>query len=107
MELVQGLGRCPRLTSLSNTPQVILFFRGTIEERVAAIVSMKLQCLTKVVRSREDWQDIILEAKTEEDVEARALQKLQDAEKQVKETKSTSEEDDEPMDLTIDEDEED
>lgn len=62
IELVQGLGRAPRLTSLSNTPQVILFYRGTIEERVAHIVSMKLKCLKKVVRQRETWEDCILSA---------------------------------------------
>lgn len=58
IELVQGLGRCPRLTSLSDTPQIIIFYRGTIEERVAAIVNQKLRCLKEVVRTREDWQDV-------------------------------------------------
>lgn len=62
IELVQGLGRCPRLTSLSDTPQVILFYRGTIEERVAWIVSLKLRCLRKVSQSREkeSWESVIL-----------------------------------------------
>lgn len=59
IELVQGLGRCPRLTSLSNTSQLLIFFEGTIEERVAAITNMKLRCLSKVVRMREDWNDIV------------------------------------------------
>lgn len=59
IELVQGLGRCPRLTSLSVTEQFLLFYRGTIEQDVAAITSQKLRCLGKVVRQREDWQDII------------------------------------------------
>ena len=63
IELVQGLGRCPRLTSLSDTPQVIIFYRGTIEERVAAIVNQKLRCLKEVVRTREDWQDVCNETK--------------------------------------------
>ena len=60
IELVQGLGRCPRLTSMSDTPQTIVFYRGTIEERVAAIVSLKLRCLRKVVRTRESWEDVIV-----------------------------------------------
>lgn len=60
IELVQMLGRCPRLSSLSNTPQTILFYRGTIEERVAYIVSVKLKCLRKVVSQRESWEDCIL-----------------------------------------------
>ena len=60
IELVQGLGRCPRLTSLSDTPQVVVFYEGTIEERVAALVSQKLRCLRKVVRTRESWEDCIV-----------------------------------------------
>jgi len=59
IELVQGLGRCPRLTSLSDTPQLLIFFADTIEERVAAITNMKLRCLTKIIRMREDWNDIV------------------------------------------------
>lgn len=60
IELVQGLGRAPRLTSLSDTPQTIVFYRGTIEEQVAAIVSIKLRCLRRVVRTRESWEDVIV-----------------------------------------------
>jgi len=59
VELVQGLGRCPRLTSLSDTIQTMYFYRGTIEEKVAAAVSQKLKCLKKVIRGRESWEDII------------------------------------------------
>lgn len=61
IELVQGLGRCPRLTSLSDTEQVLLFYRGTIEEEVARVVGQKLRCLSKVVRQHESWQDIVAE----------------------------------------------
>ena len=60
IELVQGLGRCPRLTSLSDTSQILVFYRGTIEERVKFIVDMKLRCLKKVVRQRESWEDIVV-----------------------------------------------
>lgn len=60
IELVQGLGRCPRLTSLSDTEQIIIFYGGTIESRVAAIVSQKLRCLRKVVRTRESWESCIV-----------------------------------------------
>lgn len=67
IELVQGLGRCPRITSLSDTPQTILFYRGTIEERIAYIVSVKLKCLRKVVRNKESWEDVILGGVSEED----------------------------------------
>lgn len=60
IELVQGLGRCPRLTSLSNTPQYLVYYRHTVEEDVARIVSAKLKCLSKVVRQREKWEDVII-----------------------------------------------
>lgn len=59
IELVQGLGRAPRLTSLSDTYQELVFYKGTIEEDVAAITSNKLRCLSKVVRQRETWADVI------------------------------------------------
>lgn len=59
-ELVQGLGRCPRLTSLSDTYQYVVFYKGTIEERVAETVSTKLRCLKKVVKMRESWEDVVL-----------------------------------------------
>jgi hypothetical protein len=60
IELVQGLGRCPRLTSLSNTHQELVFYRNTVEEDVARIVAQKLRCLKKVVRMREKWEDVIV-----------------------------------------------
>lgn len=58
IELVQGLGRCPRLTSLSDTIQRLLHYLNTIEDDVKAIVSCKLRCLSKVVRNREKWMDV-------------------------------------------------
>lgn len=66
IELVQGLGRCPRLTSLSDTKQIVIFYRGTIEERVAAIVSQKLRCLKEVVRTRESWEEVIVTKHSDE-----------------------------------------
>lgn len=60
IELVQGLGRAPRLTSLSDTAQIIVFYRGTIEAAVAGAVSAKLRCLKKVVRQKESWEDVII-----------------------------------------------
>ena len=62
IELVQGLGRAPRLTSLSETVQTMLYYKGTIEEHVADKVSQKLRCLKEVVRQRESWEDVICEA---------------------------------------------
>lgn len=60
IEMVQGLGRCPRLNSLSVTEQYLVFYAGTIEDDVADIVSLKLACLSQVVRQREKWADIIV-----------------------------------------------
>lgn len=64
IELVQGLGRAPRLTSLSETEQVLVFYRGTIEVLVTEIVSKKLRCLSKVnPNNKESWQDVIVHHK--------------------------------------------
>ena len=62
IELVQGLGRCARLTSLSDTKQTVLFYRGTIEEQIAYVVSVKLKCLRKVTRGgkMDSWEDVIM-----------------------------------------------
>jgi hypothetical protein len=60
IELVQGLGRCPRLTSLSNTKQELLFYKGTIEDDVSKIVAQKLRCLSRVVKMKESWQDVVV-----------------------------------------------
>lgn len=59
IELVQGCGRVPRLTSLSDTEQCFLYYRGTVEEDQAYVVTHKLKCLSKVVRQHENWMDII------------------------------------------------
>lgn len=60
IEMVQGLGRAPRLTSLSETVQTMVFYKGTIEDHIADRVSEKLMCLREVVRQRESWEDIIV-----------------------------------------------
>ena len=77
IELVQGLGRCPRLTSLSNTHQELVFYHGTIEEDVARIVSNKLRCLSKVVRHRESWADVCIGGvKAEAHIDESAMQEV-------------------------------
>jgi hypothetical protein len=63
IELVQGLGRAPRIASLSDTIQTLVFYKGTIEESVARVTSSKLRCLAKVVRQKENWEDLILNNK--------------------------------------------
>jgi len=59
IELVQGCGRAPRLTSLSNTVQRFLYYRGTVEKDQALVVTHRLRCLSKVVRQHENWMDLI------------------------------------------------
>jgi hypothetical protein len=60
VELVQGCGRAPRLTSLSDTIQNFLYYRGTVEEQQAFVVTHRLKCLSKVVRQHESWMDLIV-----------------------------------------------
>lgn len=78
IELVQGLGRAPRLTSLSPTHQTLLFYRGTVEMDVAAIVSVKLRCLAKVVRQRESWQDVISDTQARRERAAEHMKEQED-----------------------------
>jgi hypothetical protein len=59
IELVQGVGRVPRLTSLSPTIQNVYCYAGTVEVDMGAIYSKKLRCLSSVVKQKEDWQGII------------------------------------------------
>lgn len=54
-ELVQGVCRAPRLTSLSDTEQELVFFQGTIQEQVAHKVSMGLASLGQMVHQKESW----------------------------------------------------
>lgn len=61
IEMVQGLGRSARLTSCSDTEQIIVFYNGTIEVRVAATCSLKLKCLSKAVRQKESWDSVIMD----------------------------------------------
>lgn len=58
-ELVQALGRFPRITSCTDTEQTMCYYAGTIEEHVAAKVIQKLKCLKEAIRGHESWEDII------------------------------------------------
>ena len=60
IELIQGIGRLPRLTSLSKTEQWVICYQGTIETDIGYIVSKKLSCVSSIVKQHEDWQDIIM-----------------------------------------------
>ncbi len=56
---MQGVGRVPRLTSLSETIQNVYCYAGTVEVDMGQIYSKKLRCLGVVVKMKEDWSDII------------------------------------------------
>jgi len=78
IELVQGVGRVPRLTSLSPTVQNVYCYAGTIEVRMGQVYSQKLRCLSAVVRQRESWQQIIFGGGRDEEVK-RVLDLTKDA----------------------------
>lgn len=55
-ELVQVLGRGHRLTSLSVTKQLVIWFADTVEiQRVLPKVRSKLRCLDSAVIAKEQW----------------------------------------------------
>jgi hypothetical protein len=58
-ELIQALGRLPRITSISDTYQCMCYYGGTIEDAVAERVRMKLKCMTAVVKMKEDWTSLV------------------------------------------------
>ena len=58
-DAVQVMGRCPRITSLSDTKQSVVLLRGTIEEEQGFVLAHKLRCLAKAVKNHENWMDII------------------------------------------------
>lgn len=62
-ELIQGLGRGPRITSISDTYQVMGYYEDTIEEEVKDKVVLKMQCAREVSRMRESWEDLITKRK--------------------------------------------
>jgi len=66
IELVQGVGRAPRLTSLSVTKQHLIYYRGTIEGRVADIAGKGLRCLSKIVKHKESWSDLVVRGSVDE-----------------------------------------
>ena len=43
---------------MSNTLQEILWYRGTIEEQVAAVVENKVKCINKAVSAKEQWASL-------------------------------------------------
>lgn len=61
VELIQGLFRCPRITSMSDTEQIIAAYKDTIEESVVAKVFTKIKCHNKVVRHDKTGEGVIFD----------------------------------------------
>jgi len=65
-DFVQTLGRGHRsMFSLSDTYQDVCWFRNTKEEDVMDIVQTKLHCLSKAIKQRETWHDVLRKPKKE------------------------------------------
>lgn len=68
IDLVQILGRAHRLTTISSTEQIILWYGGTVEDKVKAVVEKKLKCITKSVTAKEQFSSVF-ERASDEDLE--------------------------------------
>ena len=66
VEWIQSIGRSHRLTSLSDTVQCGVYYRGTIEEKVADILAAKLKSIATLVKAKESWMDAIEERELQE-----------------------------------------
>ena len=82
IELAQGVGRVPRIVSLSVTKQRVFCFAGTVEMKIAQVYSMKFRCLGALVRQEEDWQKFIYGGyKSEEELEQELQKELEKTKK--------------------------
>lgn len=62
-DFVQGLGRAHAdVFSISDTIQTILYFADTVEVDVMNMTRNKLKCLSKVIKSRESWSNLMEDA---------------------------------------------
>lgn len=59
IDLAQGCGRVPRITSWSDTPVNMVMLAGTPEEHVAQVVNNKMKCLSRATASRESWYSLL------------------------------------------------
>lgn len=59
IEIVQALGRGHRINSISTTRQIIMWYRGTMEELVADRLGHKLHCLGELVGKKETWTGVM------------------------------------------------
>jgi hypothetical protein len=48
------------------TKQWLVFYKGTIEGRVADIAGKGLRCLSKIVKHKEPWSNMVVGGRTED-----------------------------------------
>jgi len=70
-ELLQVLGRAQRITNLSQVIQIICWFKGTVEEDVAARMEARYSCIRELISRKDNYIANIFE---------QALQKQTDKE---------------------------
>lgn len=68
IEMVQILGRAHRVKTISTTRQYICWFKGTIQERVAAKAALGIKCLQSLVTRKVSWIDIANEEATSDEL---------------------------------------
>lgn len=68
IELAQGLGRVPRLTSLSITEQEMLLYLGTIEQEIHAICSQKMRCISTATKLNENWASMFFGKRSAQEI---------------------------------------
>ena len=64
--MIQAIGRPHRLTSMSDTFQEFIYFRGTVEQDVALVAAPKLESIATLTKMNESWMNLIGEARKEE-----------------------------------------
>lgn len=62
IELVQGVGRVPRMNSLSVTEQKILCYAGTVEVQMGRVYTVKLRCIKSFIGQPEPWDGVVFRA---------------------------------------------
>ena len=74
-EYCQVLGRAQRITSLSQTIQEVVWFRGTIEERVAQVLDEKVDSISELIDKNENFIHKIFNRQVENSIDNEEYEK--------------------------------
>lgn len=108
-ELIQVLGRAQRITNLSQVVQIIAWFKGTVEEDVAARLEKKYNCIKELLNNKDsyitdifnkalgDGDDLMAEIKADELEESLEFVDNDDGSVTVKGNKAVTKKEDEPV----------